>query len=50
MDAVQTWLVVQASHTYFENAAVIDAVRRRSQPWADVRIAGVSAVQVFRFR
>lgn len=46
----EVWVVVQDGHTYFENAAVVDLVERRLTPSFDVRIAGVSAARVYRFR
>jgi dolichyl-phosphate-mannose-protein mannosyltransferase len=50
MAPIETWIIVQAGHTYFENAAVIDAVQRRLTPWTDIRVDGVSAARVYRFR
>jgi hypothetical protein len=50
MSPVETWVIVQESHTYFENALVIDALRRRGRPWFEARAGGVPAAQVFRFR
>jgi hypothetical protein len=50
MKDVETWVLVQESHKYFENELVIDALRRRSKPWFEARAAGVTAAQVFRFR
>lgn len=50
MNEVETWVIVQDSHTYFENALVIDTLRRRSAPWFEARAGGVRAAQVFRFR
>jgi len=50
MTGVQTWVIAQDGHTYFESDALIDALRRRLTPWREVRIAGVRAVQVFRVR
>ena len=48
MTRVETWVIAQDGHTYFESDAVIDALRRRLAPWRVVRVAGVSAVQVYR--
>jgi dolichyl-phosphate-mannose-protein mannosyltransferase len=45
--AVDTWVIVQDGHTYFENAAVVDALQRRLTPWRDIRVDGVSAAKVY---
>jgi len=50
MQPVQTWVLAQDSHTYFENQLLIDNLRRRLVPWREFRVAGVLAVTVFRFR
>jgi len=50
MTRVETWVIAQDGHTYFESDAVIDALRRRLAPWREVRVAGVPAVQVYRVR
>ena len=50
MQAAEIWVIVQDGHTYFENAAVIDAIERRLAPWTEIRVDGVSAVRVYRFR
>ena len=47
MRPVDTWVIVQDGHTYFENAATVENLRRRLRPAADVRIAGGSALSVF---
>jgi Dolichyl-phosphate-mannose-protein mannosyltransferase len=47
MRPVDTWVIAQEGHTYFENAAMIDQLRRRTRPFADVHIAGGSALSVF---
>jgi hypothetical protein len=47
MHPVQTWVIAQDGHTYFENAPVLDQLRRRSPPWLDVEIKGVSAARVY---
>jgi len=48
MQPVETWVLVQDGHTYFENAGVIDQLRHRLRPWREIAAAGVPAVQVFR--
>ncbi len=48
MRPVETWVLVQDGHTYFENAGVIEQLRRRLRPWREIAAAGVPAVQVFR--
>jgi 4-amino-4-deoxy-L-arabinose transferase-like glycosyltransferase len=50
MEPRETWVIVQAGHTYFENAALIDALQRRLTPWTDIRVDGISAARVYRFR
>jgi dolichyl-phosphate-mannose-protein mannosyltransferase len=50
MDAVETWVVVQNGHTYFENASTIEALQRRLPAWAETRVGRASAVRVYRFR
>jgi hypothetical protein len=47
MRSVDTWVIVQDGHTYFENADTVDQLRRRLRPIADVRIGGGSALSVF---
>jgi hypothetical protein len=47
MRPVDTWVIVQDGHTYFENAATVENLRRRLRPAADVRIGGGSALSVF---
>jgi hypothetical protein len=48
--APQIWVIVQDGHTYFENAAVIAQLERRLPPWTEIRVAGLSAVRVYRLR
>ena len=50
MRPVETWVMVQDGHIYFENAATIDAIQRRLTPWSEIRVAGTAAVRVYRFR
>jgi hypothetical protein len=50
MQPVETWVIAEDSHTYFENITVVEDLRRRLKPWLEVRAAGVPAVTVFRFR
>jgi Dolichyl-phosphate-mannose-protein mannosyltransferase len=50
MRAVEVWVVVQDGHTYFENASTLDALQRRLAPWTEIRVDGISAVRVYRFR
>jgi dolichyl-phosphate-mannose-protein mannosyltransferase len=47
---VQTWVVEQPGHIYFENQGVIEQLRARLPPWMDVQIGGASAAQVFLFQ
>ena len=47
MGSVETWVLVQNEHRYFENEAVIEQLQRRLQPWREVRVLGAVAVQVF---
>jgi hypothetical protein len=48
MRPVETWMIVQDAHVYFENQAVIEQVGRRLRPWSELWIRGALAVQVFR--
>jgi hypothetical protein len=48
MQRGDTWVVAQDGHLYFENAAVIEALRRRLKPWTEISVRGVPAVQVYR--
>jgi hypothetical protein len=47
MRSRDTWVIVQEAHTYFENAAMVEQLRRRLQPFADIRVGGASALSVF---
>jgi hypothetical protein len=47
MRSLDTWVIVQEAHTYFENAATLEQLRRRLQPFADIRVGGGSALSVF---
>ncbi len=46
----EVWVIAQDGHVYFENAATLDAIQRRLAPWTEIRVGGVSAVRVYRFR
>lgn len=50
MGAVETWMLVQDGHRYFENEAVIAQIEARGPPWREVRVHGVLAVQVYQVR
>jgi hypothetical protein len=47
MRSVDTWVIVQEAHTYFENAATVEQLRQRLHPFADIRVGGGSALSVF---
>jgi hypothetical protein len=47
MTTVDTWVVAQPGHVYFENADVLALVRQRSTPWLTVNAGGAVAVDVF---
>jgi hypothetical protein len=47
---VETWVIDQPGHIYFENAGVLQQLRRRTRAWLDVRIGDVSAARVYRFQ
>jgi hypothetical protein len=49
MTGVETWVLAQDGHTYFENLPLIENLRRQGAPALVVRVAGGTAVQVFRF-
>ncbi len=46
----EVWFLVQDGRVYFENAAMIDNLRRRHSPVTEIRVFGHRAVQVFRGR
>ena len=50
MTPVETWVIVQPGHLYFENVGVVEQLRARLRPWMDVPINGSSAAQVYLFR
>jgi Dolichyl-phosphate-mannose-protein mannosyltransferase len=50
MNDVETWMLVQDGHRYFENEAVIAQVEARGPPWREVRVHGALAVQVYQVR
>jgi len=50
MTPVDTWVLAQPGHVYFENAEVLAQIRRRLRPWMTVEAGGVAAVDVFHVR
>ena len=44
----EQWILVQDSHVYFENATLIDQLRRASAPWREFRLGGTPVLQVFK--
>lgn len=50
MTPVQTWVIVQEGHIYYENQALIAQVRQRMRPWREFRVKGVIAAQIFCVR
>jgi hypothetical protein len=44
----EQWILVQDSHVYFENATLIDQLRRAQVPWREYRLGGTSVLQVFK--
>lgn len=44
----ETWVLVQDSHACFESQPMVDQFRRRQQPAFTYRVAGATAVDVFR--
>jgi len=42
------WILVQDSHLYFENAMLIDQLRRSQVPWREYRLGGTSVLQLFK--
>jgi hypothetical protein len=46
--AGEQWVIVQDGHRYFENAAIMDQLRRTARPWREYRLAGTPVLQVFR--
>jgi hypothetical protein len=47
MGEVDTWVIVQEGHAYFENVQMIEQLRRESAPWREFAAGGVRAAQVF---
>lgn len=47
MRQVETWVIAEDSHMYFENALVIDQLGRRQRPWLEVEVGHAAAVRVF---
>lgn len=50
MRAVETWVIVQQGHVYFENQLVIDQLQRRFESLMQVQVGGYPAADVYRFR
>jgi Dolichyl-phosphate-mannose-protein mannosyltransferase len=48
-DAREIWVLAQDAHTYFENEAMLHAIRARSAPLREYLVGGGVAVQVFRY-
>lgn len=52
MDGIGTsgeqWVLVQPEHVYFENALVIDGLRRQFTPWREYHMKRTTVLQVFR--
>jgi len=44
----EQWILVQDSHVYFENATLIDQLRRSQTPWRQYRLGGTPVLQVFK--
>ena len=44
----EQWILVQDSHLYFENAMLIDQLRRSQAPWREYRLGGTAVLQVFK--
>ena len=42
------WILVQDSHLYFENAVLVEQLRRSQVPWREYRLGGTSVLQVFK--
>jgi Dolichyl-phosphate-mannose-protein mannosyltransferase len=50
MAPVETWVIVQPGHIYFENADMIEQLGARGAPWLELEVGGAPAAQVYRFR
>jgi len=44
----EVWAIVLDEHLTFENALVVEQLRRSQAPWRETSVAGVRAVQIFR--
>jgi hypothetical protein len=50
MRPVDTWIIQQDGHVYFENAATLEAIRRRMAPAAEFRAGDAVAARLYHFR
>ncbi len=48
MSPVETWVLVQDGHIYFENQAIVARLRATVAPWRRVRVRGTTAVEIYR--
>src|SRR5438067_1525352 len=46
--AVETWVLTQDEHVTFENDLVVERLRATRQPWTQIRMGDLVALQVFR--
>ena len=44
----EQWVIVQDSHIYFENEALVAHLRQVARPWREYHLRGTPVVQVFR--
>ncbi|PYR41360.1 MAG: hypothetical protein DMF93_08540 [Acidobacteria bacterium] len=46
--AVETWVLTQDEHVTFENDLLVERLRATRQPWTQIRMGDLVALQVFR--
>ena len=50
MRPTDLWVLAQPGHIYYENADVVEQVKRTFAPWLRVEINGITAAEVFHVR
>ena len=50
MRRVETWVIAQDGHRYFENEAVLDQLKRQFRPWRTVNVDGSTAASILHVR
>jgi hypothetical protein len=50
MRPADLWVLAQPGHVYYENADVLEQIKRTSAPWLRVEINGITAAELFHVR